>query len=96
MIHSAISPYEVSSDLIEALRAFPSERDIEHCGQRFPVSTFAFYATCPTCNSRIKVRGMSSHAELPDLLDAAFEWIARPENVAAARQRQQELADDPD
>jgi hypothetical protein len=35
---------EVTADLIEAIRSFPVEREVEHCGTRFVVAPFDVYA----------------------------------------------------
>src|SRR5213082_2931213 len=82
----------VGSDLIDAIRSFPAEREIEHCGIRFSVPSLDFYAKCQHCGTIIKLRGYSAQPELADLVDAVLEWAIRPEHAAAARKRQQELA----
>ena len=66
---------EIGSDLIEAIRAFPVRREIEHCGARIAVDPFEFYATCPHCTSRIKLRSYSGTPEIEDVFEAVFEWM---------------------
>ena len=69
---------EVSEDLLEAIRSFPVRREVEHCGGRFSVSPFDFYADCPGCGQRIKVRSFTAGGEIEDLFDAVFEWMNQP------------------
>ncbi len=84
----------IPSDLVEAIRAFPVERIVEHCGSRFTVSPFDFYADCPRCGKRIKVRAFAAVPEVEDVFDAVFEWMNRPEARALVARRQRALADD--
>ena len=87
---------DVSEELLEAIRAFPLEREIEHCGVRFKVPPFDFYTQCPQCGARLKLRSYSAAAEVEDVFDAVFGWMNRPGAAEIARQRQQALADDQD
>lgn len=87
---------DVPSDLIEALRTFPREREIEHCGARFVASPFDFYATCPHCGTRIKLRSFSAVNEIEDVFDAVFEWMNQPGAAELARRRQQVIEEDRD
>jgi hypothetical protein len=66
---------DIGIDLIEAIRAFPVRREIEHCGTRIAVDPFEFYATCPQCGTRFKVRSFGATTEIEDIFDAVFEWM---------------------
>ncbi|MBY0526365.1 MAG: hypothetical protein K2R98_23430 [Gemmataceae bacterium] len=80
--------------LVEAIRAFPREREVEHCGRKIVLSPFDFYATCPQCGNRIKLRSFSAQQEVEDVFDAVFEWMLQPAAQALARRRQQAIAED--
>jgi hypothetical protein len=88
------APVEISPELIDAIRTFPVERETEHCGRKFSVSSFDFYAACPQCGTRFKLRGFSGVTELEDVFDAVFEWMNNPLARAVADRRQAEIADD--
>lgn len=90
------STIEIPNGLSEAIRAFPVEREIEHCGVRFTVEPFDIYADCPKCHSRIKVRSFSVHEEIEDVFDAVLEWMLNPEAEKVARRRQEILAEEAD
>ena len=61
MASVASIPVAVPSELVEAIRSFPSERIVEHCAVRWTVSPFEIYAACPQCGVTIKVRCMSNY-----------------------------------
>ena len=82
------TPIDVSPDLIEALRIFPRERAVEHCGSKFVSSPLDLYATCPLCGKRIKLRAFSAAGEIEDIFDAVFEWMNHPGAAEHARRRQ--------
>ncbi len=84
----------ISGDLLEALRSFPLERKVEHCGTQFSVAPFDFYASCPECGTRFKLRSFSGVPEIEDVFDAVFEWMNQPEAQALASQRQAAIAED--
>jgi hypothetical protein len=84
----------ISDDLLEAIRSFPVQRDIEHCGVHFSVSPFDFYAQCPQCGARIKVRSFAGGGEIEDVFDAVFEWMTRPKAQEAAERRQAVLEEE--
>jgi len=81
----------VSTDLLDAIRSFPVQREVEHCGGRWTVSPFDLYTSCPDCGTRLKVRTFSALPELEDLFDAVFEWLSRPEARDVACRRQADL-----
>lgn len=81
----------ISEDLLDAIRSFPVERRIEHCGVSIRISPFDFYADCPQCGARIKVRSMSGVTEIEDIFDAVFEWLHDPQASRVAEQRRQIL-----
>jgi hypothetical protein len=87
---------EVPSTLIDAIRSFPLQREVEHCGGKFAVSPFQMYVFCPHCNTQIKLRSFSAIPEIEDVFDAVFEWISRPGAGELARKRQQEIEADRD
>jgi hypothetical protein len=64
---------DFGSDVIEAIRAFPVRREVEHCGAWFTIVPFEFYAICPHCGSRIKVRSCAAAPGIEDIFDAVFE-----------------------
>lgn len=82
---------------VDAIRELPTERTVSHCGRAFTVSPFAFYATCPECGTRMKLRSFAAVTEVEDVFDAVFEWISRsPEAAAHAAERIAEIAADAD
>jgi hypothetical protein len=87
---------EIPAGLLEAIRSFPLERAVEHCGSRMMVSPFDFYAECPHCGTRIKVRSFSAIAEIEDIFDAVFEWMNRPLAQEVVKRRQEVLAEEPE
>ena len=91
---STASTSEISSDLLDAVRTFPAVREVEHCGQRFTVSSLALYAICPACGTQLKVRAFSAHSDVADLFDCFLEWMNHTDNSKIATERMIELADD--
>ena len=85
---------EVTEELVDAIRLFPLGREVEHCGQRFVVNPFAFYASCPLCATRMKLRSFSAGVEIEDVFDAVFEWMARPGAEEYATNRRRQLAEE--
>jgi len=83
---------EISRELIEAIRAFPVRREIEHCGARIAFDPSDFYVVCPRCGVRIKARSFSASPEIEDVFDALFEWLNQEEARDVARRRQAALA----
>jgi hypothetical protein len=77
---------------LEAIRSFPTQREVEHCGVKFVISPFDFYATCPQCGTKLKVRSFSAHPEIEDLFDAVFEWLNQPGAGEVALSRRAALA----
>lgn len=82
----------IPEGLLEAIRTFPLEREVEHCGVRLSVPPFDLYAECPQCGTRIKVRAFSGLEEIEDVFDAVFEWMNRPTAQEIARRRLEVLA----
>ena len=87
---------DVSAELIDAIRGFPLEREVEHCGNSWSISSFAIYAICPQCHSRIKVRSFAANPEIEDVFDAVFEWMNQPGAQRLAEERMTSIAADPD
>ncbi len=83
---------EISTDLIEAIRAFPVRRETEHCGTRIATDPFDFYVQCPRCGARIKVRSFTAVPEIEDVFDAVFEWMNQAGAAEAAKRRQAALS----
>jgi len=88
--HSVAVPDEV----VEAIRSLPAKRPVTHCGQLFDVPAFSIYATCPTCGEEIKVRSFGATAEIEDIFDAVFEWMANPATKTIAEDRLRTMKDD--
>jgi hypothetical protein len=86
--------HPVPAELVEAIRSFPLKREVEHCGIRFEVPVFDFYAQCPQCATRVKVRSFSGLTEIEDLFDAFFEWMSQPGADEIIKRRQAELRED--
>lgn len=93
---AAQPPVDVPTELLDAIRAFPREREVEHCGAKWIISPFDFYTTCPHCGVRLKVRAMSAIPEIVDLFDAVFEWMNQPGVEDLVRHRQEAIAADSD
>jgi len=85
---------EIPYDLIEAIQSFPSERQVEHCGQTFAVPALNTYAVCPKCGTEIKVRSFGAATELEDVFDAVFEWMGDPVARQSAESRLREIEND--
>ena len=79
---------------LDAIRTFPTSREVRHCGYSFNVSRFDIYADCPTCGSQFKVRAFSGNVELEDMFDAFFEWMNQPGAQAIADRRMQQIEND--
>lgn len=88
------SSLAVTSDLLDAIRAFPTQREVEHCGTKFAVSPLAFYAACPRCGVRVKVRSYSGISEIEDVFDAVLEWMGQPKARDHVQRRQEEIEAD--
>ena len=87
---------DISPDLLDAIKAFPVCRTVQHCGTTFSASPFDIYADCPTCGARIKVRSFSAATEIEDVFDAVFEWMSDAAAREAAARRQQAIESDRD
>jgi hypothetical protein len=83
---------DITAELLEAIRSFPARREVEHCGVRIGVDPFEYYAQCPQCGSRFKVRSFSAQSEIEDIFDAVFEWLSHPGAQEVARRRQEAIA----
>jgi predicted RNA-binding Zn-ribbon protein involved in translation (DUF1610 family) len=83
---------QMGSDLIEAIRAFPVCRVIEHCGVRIVIDPFVLYMDCPHCGNRIKVRSFAAVAEIEDIFDAVFEWTNQDGALEVANRRRSALS----
>jgi hypothetical protein len=90
------TPIGIPSEILDMIREFPVERQAEHCGQRFSVSSLAIYARCPACGAQIKLRSFSAAPEIEDVFDAVLEWMQRDGAKVVARQRQKEIEADRD
>jgi hypothetical protein len=89
-------PNEIPVDLLETIRSLPVYRSIAHCGETFQLSPFDFYAHCPRCGIRFKVRSFSGCTEVEDVFDAVFAWMSQPGAETLVRRRQQVLQQDRD
>jgi hypothetical protein len=88
------SRVDVTEDLLDTIRSFPTAREVEHCGTRFQAPPFDFNADCPQCGARIKLRSFSGVGEVEDVFDAVFEWMNQPGAMEAAARRRATLEDD--
>lgn len=82
--------------LIDAIRAFPSERNVEHCGARWSVSPLDFYAICPACGARLKLRSSPHARNSRTYFGAVLEWMNQPGVEAIIRKRREEIRADDD
>jgi hypothetical protein len=87
---------EISPGLTGAIENFPTQREVNHCGETFSVSSFAFYADCPKCRTRVKVRSFGAAPEIEDLFDSFFAWMGCGDNARVAADRIREIAADSD
>ena len=87
---------DIPDALLQAIRAMPREKCVDHCGRRWTVSPFDFNATCPVCGTRLKLRSFSSGGELEDVFDAVFEWMNQPGREELIARRRQGLAEEED
>ena len=87
-------PPPISAELIDAIKALPHRREVNHCGTTFAVSPFDIYAACPRCGQRLKVRSFSAATELEDVFDAVFEWLQDGDGAELARRRQVAIRDE--
>lgn len=85
---------DIPAGLSEAIRAFPVERVVAHCGRRIAVGPFDWYTRCPVCGTEIKLRGFSAQDEIQDVFDAVLEWMNEPGARKAAQRRQAALKKD--
>ena len=85
------TPVAIPGELVEAIRSFPTERIVEHCGATWSVSPFDIYANCPHCGERLKVRSFSGCVEIEDVFDAVFEWMNQAGVDELVRQRRETI-----
>ncbi len=86
--------FSIPPGLIDALSDFPTSREVEHCGRQFSVSPLAIYATCPVCQTHIKLRSFSAGDEIEDVVDAVLAWMNQPGAEDVATKRRAELEED--
>ncbi len=84
----------VSHDLIDKIKEFPVSTVVVHCDEKFDVSPLDFYAECPECKVRIKLRSFSGDSELEDAFDAFAEWVMQPGGLAVIERRYKEIKAD--
>jgi hypothetical protein len=87
---------EIPAGLLDAIRSFPLEREVEHCGIRMSVPIFDVYADCPQCGARIKVRSFSGTEDIEDVFDAVFEWMNRSMALEVVNRRLKALTEESD
>lgn len=85
----------IDPELMQAIRSFPIERQMNHCGLEFTVSPFAIYAACPKCGVKMKLRSLTACCEIPDIFEAVFQWLERPGAQELARKAVQDLREEP-
>jgi hypothetical protein len=86
----------VTTELLDAIRRFPVERAVQHCGVQWTAPALDFYSECPKCGTRIKLRSFSASGDIEDVFDAVLEWMNQPTAGTVAQRRQQALAEDAD
>ncbi len=91
MQRNRVRGVDVPASLLEEIRTFPVKREIEHCSHTICVSPFDFYAECPQCHVRIKIRSFAGAPEMEDIFDAVFTWMNQPGAEEIARRRQQAI-----
>src|SRR4030095_4046665 len=77
--------------LLEMIRGFPLAREVTPCGSTFEVSWFDYYAICPKCSTRLRVRGLSGNVDLEGLIDSVLEWIETNHADEVVRKRRAEI-----
>lgn len=82
--------------LLEALRTFPVERAVKHCGVDFIVDPLSIYANCPACGQQVKLRCFSAGDEIEDVFDAVLEWMLKPGAADVVKRRMEIIAQDRD
>jgi hypothetical protein len=92
MAHENPPSLQIGGAFIDAIRTFPVRREVEHCGVRITVDSLEFYATCPRCGTRIKVRSFAATPEIEDIFDAVFEWMNQEGAQEVAEHRRVALA----
>lgn len=96
MATDVVRSLDIPADLIDAVRNFPTHRNVTHCGSTFSVPPFEHYANCPQCGERFKLRSFSAHQEIEDVFDAVFEWMNDPKAEAIAQERRRVIQQDDD
>lgn len=94
MASNPLSRLSLSEELLDAIRSFPVERQVEHCGREFASASLDLYATCPHCGARLKLRSYSGSTEIEDVFDALVLWMSRPGAQETARRRLAVLLED--
>jgi len=84
----------IDPDLVDAIVSLPVEREVQHCGTTFTANPFAFYAVCPACKSKFKLRSFSETPEIQDVFDAVFAWMNQPGAAVVAEARRREIEAD--
>ena len=80
--------------IVEAIKSFPTQREVSHCGQSFTASPLAFYGVCPVCRTRIKLRSFCADTEFEDVIDAVLEWQTQPGMEEFVQKRIQDIKED--
>lgn len=96
MSTNTVSRVDVPTELVDAIRSFPTERVVEHCGKSATVSPFDFYYRCSVCGQNIKFRSFGAVAEIEDVFDAVFEWMSSPAASSIAEVRRKVIESDKD
>ncbi|CAN5428319.1 hypothetical protein BH10ACI2_BH10ACI2_16220 [soil metagenome] len=86
----------VTDEIINEVKTSPVSKQLEHCGQKFSSGYLSFYATCPKCETRIKLRSFSANPELEDLFDAFIEWSLKPGAAEMIKERREAIVEDND
>ena len=84
----------VSDELITQIEKFPVSKTITHCDVPIEVSPLDFYATCPRCQVKTKLRSFGGGAALEELFDAVIAWSMKPGGLAVIEKRFEEIKAD--
>jgi len=84
----------ISGSLLEAIKSFPLQREIEHCGQKFSTLSLDIYGICPKCGKEVKLRSFSAVPELEDVFDAFIAWTLKSGVMDVMARRQKALKEE--
>jgi hypothetical protein len=84
---------DVSWDLVEYLRRFPTERSVQRCDTDRSRARILFELSEVRRNDQLRPFGGT---EIEDLFDAVFEWMNQPGAESIVRRRREAIAEHAD